>query len=73
MNLTGYRTYAVMFVSMFLVPWAAKHGLPLSEENQVWAVGAIMALIAFAMRTITKSAPGQSVTTVLPPPQQVKP
>jgi hypothetical protein len=67
--MTGYRTYIVMFVSAFLVPLAAKHGLNLDADQQAWAVGAIMAVTGVIMRTVTRTPPLQKPTPFLPPPQ----
>jgi hypothetical protein len=70
MNLTGWRTYIVMAISGFLVPVLAKHGFNLDVDQQAWIVGVVMAVIAFVMRTVTKTPPGSALPapTVLPPP-----
>jgi hypothetical protein len=66
--MTGYRTYIVMFVSAFLVPLAAQHGLNLDAGQQAWLVGAIMFVIAAVMRTITRTPPLQSKPDPVPLP-----
>jgi hypothetical protein len=67
MNLTGFRTFIVTAMSAFIVPYLAKHGLTLSPDQQVWAVGEIMGLVGIGMRLITRTPPGKPNTT-LPPP-----